>query len=192
MKTRNTQIAIMCVLYASSLAGAGAVDFILPANPLRQAAQLEVPPVPAPILAVPPQSPPAPQASRPAPSTRPGFTQPDESLTPGDLCTPQDPNFQEYRYPEQIAYCRRNVSEQTKIQIAKTYSVPWDQHQNYEFDHRIPLCMGGSDSIKNLWPQPLNEAKIKDKLEDSLCLKMKSGTISQQDAVAKMLAWTAQ
>ena len=45
----------------------------------------------------------------------------DTSLTPGALCTTDDPNFDGLRYPEQIAHCRRNVSRAEKNRIAAAY-----------------------------------------------------------------------
>jgi hypothetical protein len=32
-------------------------------------------------------------------------------------------------------------------------------------DHLIPLGIGGADTDNNLWPQPKEEAELKDKLE---------------------------
>jgi hypothetical protein len=83
-------------------------------------------------------------------------TQPDANKTPGVLCTPQDQNFQGYDYPEHIARCNRNVGIQEKQTIAQEYgSIPESEWPQYEFDHLIPLCAGGSDDIGNLWPQPI-------------------------------------
>ena len=65
----------------------------------------------------------------------------------------------------------RNVSEATKRAVFREYKVdPKSSH--FEIDHLISLELGGSNDIKNLWPQsydtkPLN-AHIKDALEDHL------------------------
>ncbi len=114
---------------------------------------------------------------------------PNPKLTPGDLCTSSDPNFIEYRYPEQIAYCQRNVSSSEKLMVGKSYGIDPADFPNYEFDHYIPLAIGGSDDLKNLWPQPLSEAQQKDALELALFKKMSAGTITQFDAVAAIKAW---
>ena len=79
---------------------------------------------------------------------------PDSSYTPGHLCTPTDPNFKEYRYAEHIPYCNRNVTQQMKTEISAHYGVLQSAWNNYEFDHLIPLAIGGDSSIDNLWPQP--------------------------------------
>jgi len=45
----------------------------------------------------------------------------------------------------------------------------WD----YELDHKIPLCLGGADSLENLQLQPWAEAVAKD--EDDLCQAVCAG-----------------
>ena len=47
---------------------------------------------------------------------------------------------------------RRNVSESTKAAVYKEYGVT--TRAGYEVDHLIPLALGGSNDIQNLWPQP--------------------------------------
>jgi hypothetical protein len=119
---------------------------------------------------------------------------PDSSYTPGHLCTPTDPNFKEYRYAEHIPYCNRNVTQQMKTEISAHYGVLQTAWNNYEFDHLIPLAIGGDSSNDNLWPQPhapgtANGSEDKDKLEMQLYLQMKAGTIQQADAVKQIYAW---
>ncbi len=120
--------------------------------------------------------------------------QPDYSFTPGHLCSPSDPNFKEYRYAEHIPYCQRNVTQQMKQTVGDHYGVAQPEWVNYEFDHLIPLAIGGDSSIDNLWPQPHepgspNGSEDKDKLENNLYLQMKAGTISQADAVKQIYGW---
>lgn len=114
-------------------------------------------------------------------------TAPDPDLTPGQLCTSQDPNFMGYYYSEHIARCNRNVGTAEKLKVAAAYgNIPQAEWHNYEFDHLLPLCAGGSDDIKNLWPQPIDEAHLKDKIEDQVCLGMSAGTMTQAEAVQKI------
>ena len=55
------------------------------------------------------------------------------------------------------------------------YGLPPGQHPDYEIDHLIPLCLGGSDDFSNLWPQPRRSieptwnAEAKDRLERHMC-----------------------
>jgi len=117
-------------------------------------------------------------------------SQPNWKLTPGVLCTSEDPNFDKYDYPENIARCSRNVDTEEKDQVAAEYgNIPRSSWSEYEFDHLIPLCAGGSDDIKNLWPQPIDEAHDKDKLENEVCLGLRAGTLKQADAVKQIYDW---
>jgi hypothetical protein len=53
--------------------------------------------------------------------------------------------------------------------IFATYGVPYAQHREYELDHLVPLEIGGAPAdARNLWPQPLEEALAKDRVEDAL------------------------
>jgi hypothetical protein len=66
----------------------------------------------------------------------------------------------------------RNVPVSTKNQVYRAYGILSHKPKEYEIDHLISLELGGSNSMKNLWPQsfvtqPLN-AKVKDKLENAL------------------------
>jgi hypothetical protein len=110
-------------------------------------------------------------------------------LTPGTLCTSSDPNFDGLRYEEQIAHCRRNVPSSEKNAIAAAYGIPHNEFSSYEFDHYIPLSIGGSDDITNIWPQPRDEASDKDKVEEQVYDGMKNGTMTQAEAIAMIRAW---
>ena len=117
---------------------------------------------------------------------------PDKAYTPGHLCTAGDPNFKEYRYAEHIPYCNRVVTQAMKLEISAHYGVAQADWPNYEFDHLIPLAAGGDSSIDNLWPQPRGNpdgSDGKDRLENSLYLQMKAGTITQAEAVRQIYAW---
>lgn len=117
---------------------------------------------------------------------------PDAGYTPGHLCTAGDPNFKEYRYAEHIPYCNRVVTHAMKVEIAAHYGVPESEWPNYEFDHLIPLAVGGDSSIDNLWPQPHGDpdgSDGKDRLENQLYLQMKAGTITQAEAVRQIYSW---
>ncbi|WP_413561490.1 hypothetical protein [Bdellovibrio sp. HCB209] len=109
---------------------------------------------------------------------------PDQNLTPGQLCSRPD----SHRYPEGIDYCERDVDGSTK----RARFAAYDQlgyrtrqmnRQDFKIDHYIPLCMGGSNDVKNLWPQHKSVYEITDSLEQLLCEKMAQGKLLQKDAV---------
>lgn len=113
---------------------------------------------------------------------------PDTQLTPGVLCTTPD----ELRYPEQIPYCDRNVSTGLKWAVINRYSkklkftINDANRTEFKIDHYIPLCMGGANSIDNLWPQHSSVYKVTDALEETLCEAMANGKIKQVEAIEKL------
>lgn len=57
-------------------------------------------------------------------------------------------------------------------QVFADYGMPYAQTAAYEVDYLITPALGGSDDIRNLWPQPYSgsewNAYVKDALEDRL------------------------
>ena len=127
----------------------------------------------------------------------PAWVLPDPHLTPGDInqnITEQvirDPNFRTSKY--------RDVTTDEKKLDAQEYDVSWADHRKYEFDHFIPVEIGGSNDIKNLWPEPLHlnvrgydlGSKTKDKVEDALGELVKSGQMPLAEAQKEILDWPA-
>lgn len=106
-------------------------------------------------------------------------------LTPGKLCDRPD----RYRYPENIAYCERNVSVEQKDVVYDSYRragfrLSPQNRSSYKIDHYVPLCMGGSNDNVNLWPQHISIFNITDSLESLACEKLAKGRISQREAVS--------
>ena len=116
-------------------------------------------------------------------------TQPDLSRTPGFLCSPSDPDFSAYRYSAQIPYCGRNVSYSEKLMVAQAYGIPESEWVNYEFDHLIPLNAGGSNDIRNIWPQPIAEARLKDQVEQQTYDGLRNRSLTQAQAVQMIWDW---
>ena len=109
--------------------------------------------------------------------------------TPGALCTTRHGDFRGYKHPEQIPYCRRNVSTGRKARIRALYGVPSREAHEYEIDHRIPLGLGGSNDDANLWPLPVPDARRKSALEQQLFDAMAAGRMTQAEAVETILTW---
>ncbi len=110
-------------------------------------------------------------------------------LTPGSLCTDQDRDFDGYRYDEQIAHCRRNVSTSLKKRVYVAYGIPAEDRAGYEVDHRISLFAGGDNSIANLWPLPDEDARRKAGVEEQLYLQLRAGDITQAEVIESLLSW---
>lgn len=102
----------------------------------------------------------------PDPKMTPGATLP---VTTGDICVSG--------YSKKV----RNVPADVKQQVYTEYGIASHAPGEYEVDHLISLELGGSNSIKNLWPQsyvtqPWN-AHVKDKLENELHAEVCAGKI---------------
>lgn len=117
---------------------------------------------------------------------------PDPKLTPGavlpvtkaDICVPG--------YTKKV----RNVPASVKRQVYTEYGITSHKTGDFEVDHLISLELGGSNSIKNLWPQsyktqPWN-ARVKDALENELHDEICKGTIDMAAAQKEIATdWVA-
>ena len=107
---------------------------------------------------------------------------PDPVKTPGDVLTSDPKIICKSGYTQTV----RNVPQSLKNQVYKNYGITSRAAGEFEVDHLISLELGGSNSIKNLWPEsyktmPLN-AHIKDKIENKLHALACAGTITFTDA----------
>lgn len=107
----------------------------------------------------------------PMPMYTPGVVRP---LTQSQTCTTR------------WGFDRRHVTESMKRRVAQNYGIARTSIRGNgaccEFDHLIPRELGGADDVRNLWPQPWAEARMKDRLENALHRRVCAGTISLRDA----------
>jgi hypothetical protein len=102
---------------------------------------------------------------------------PDPSRTPGavlevtsaDICVPG--------YSRKV----RNVPSAVKRAVYRSYGITQPRPHRYEVDHLISLELGGSNSVRNLWPEsyetaPWN-ARVKDVLENELHRRVCTGKL---------------
>lgn len=89
-----------------------------------------------------------------------GQTLPDTVVTPGDVMP-----IDLHTICTQSTRVRRHVTRAIRLAAFRVYGIPYTEHAKYELDHLIPLEAGGSNSLRNLWPQPLAEAHVKDSTE---------------------------
>lgn len=111
------------------------------------------------------------------------------TLTPGDLCSRQNPHFDGLRYAERIPHCRREVSREQKDAIAATYGIYGGERHAYEIDHLIPLNIGGSNHDRNLWPLYRPFAREKSQYEQWLMQQVANGQMTQVIAIRNIQAW---
>jgi hypothetical protein len=78
-----------------------------------------------------------------------------------------------------------SVTEPQKLESMKAYGID-DSPSNYEFDHLIPLEVGGApDDMKNLWPESHDSSPNsydKDKFENYLHAQVCSGALDLKTA----------
>ncbi|HEX2914307.1 MAG TPA: HNH endonuclease signature motif containing protein [Chloroflexia bacterium] len=133
---------------------------------------------------LPANSPPA-NNPNPAPSGHtkagPANLYPDPNLTPGDVfpgVTAKEVCVSGYTKTV------RDVSTAEKQEVLNRYHLAYEAGK-YEVDHFIPLELGGSNDLKNLWPEPyspLPGARQKDKVENALHQAVCDGKMSLPQA----------
>jgi hypothetical protein len=105
---------------------------------------------------------------------------PDPRLTPGDA---GDVTRDEVCRPGYTNPARR-VPIELKQQVFERYGID-PSLVGYNVDHLIPVGLGGSNSIKNLWPQPLSGEwtyHSKNRLEHRLRQQVCSGKLGLSEA----------
>src|SRR6516164_1929058 len=118
----------------------------------------------------------------------PAYPYPNTALTPGAVLTTDAATICTPGYASSV----RDVSTATKEQVYAEYGVSYPQPRGaYEVDHFIPLEIGGSNDIKNLWLEPATPMPgfhQKDEFEnfehDQVCV----GTISAAEAQSRMVS----
>jgi hypothetical protein len=132
-----------------------------------------MPPVP---LAATSSSSPAHLSQSSSPRRVPAVDVPDHTLTPGrrfpvvaaQVCVPG--------YASSV----RHVTDAEKARVYARYAITWVPYQ-HEVDHLISLELGGSNAIRNLWPEPYAGrwgARTKDVLENRMHTLVCSGQMS--------------
>lgn len=105
---------------------------------------------------------------------------PDKRLTPGATLDVTKQDVCVAGYSSKV----RNVPVSVKRQVFSEYGIPYVPRK-YEVDHLISLELGGSNSIRNLWPEPYSggwNAHVKDKLENRLHEMVCDGDMSLPEA----------
>ncbi len=106
----------------------------------------------------------------PDPKLTPGDTLP--GVTAADVCTPG------------WATEHRNVTQEMRYKVYAEYGRTQGQGC-CELDHLVPLELGGSNDVKNLWPEPYDPRPAsaeKDQLENELHARVCAGKMTLADA----------
>lgn len=108
--------------------------------------------------------------------------QPDASLTPGEV---RPISLDQVCRNEKAEVVVANIPDDTRRNVFAAYGINPTNPGDYEVDYLITPDLGGSDSIRNLWPQPYSarwSAKEKDKLEQRLHQMVCAGNLDLETA----------
>jgi hypothetical protein len=72
----------------------------------------------------------------------------------------------------------RHVTQAEKGRVCMLYGAKACPGPRWELDHLVSRELGGSDDWTNLWPQPIGEARHKDRLETALHKAVCAGAIT--------------
>jgi hypothetical protein len=116
---------------------------------------------------------------------------PDPTLTPGDVRTSNVEDICSTPGHKVSTKDVRNVSSSTKKQAFANYGLNGNNEgycsvvRGCEVDHLVSLELGGSNDIKNLWPQPYTgewNAFMKDALENRMHMLVCKGQLDLPEA----------
>lgn len=117
---------------------------------------------------------------------------PDSACTPG--ATFPDATVQQICTPG-YASSVRNVPYSEADQVYAEYGIYHHSYGEYEDDHLVPLELGGSNDIANLWPEAANPKPgfhEKDQVENYLHDQVCSGAMSLKQAQTEIATnWIA-
>jgi hypothetical protein len=107
---------------------------------------------------------------------------PDRTKTPGDVLAVTASDVCVRGYSKKV----RDVPIEVKKDVYSEYGVTYVRGQD-EVDHLVSLELGGSNRVKNLWPEPYNDrsgwsARVKDAEEDKLHELVCSGKLPLKEA----------
>jgi hypothetical protein len=106
---------------------------------------------------------------------------PNPKLTPGATIDVTKDDLCDHKYED----LDESVPVTVKDQAFKRYGIRMGGPELYNIDHLIPVRLGGSNAIKNLWPQPLSgewNYSTKNKLERQMYRLVCRGELDLKDA----------
>ena len=161
----------------------------------------EASPTSEPVAEAPTLAPPAPApTSTLVPPAIPASARPNPILTPGDVFAGVGAaQICVKGYSTKV----RDVSIEEKDRVYAEYGIAHHTTGEYEVDHLVPLELGGSNDIKNLWPEPAlptpgfhQKDLLENKLHDLVCAGQLPLPVAQHaiasDWYAAYLAYVAR
>lgn len=100
---------------------------------------------------------------------------PDRACTPGQVLTSSKPKVCTAGYAQTV----RNVTSTTRRKVIERYD--YSPIGEFEIDHLVPLSLGGSNDVTNLWPEPAPAFRVKDRLEFATWRAVCDGRLKLRD-----------
>jgi hypothetical protein len=117
-----------------------------------------------------------------------GYALPNRHVTPGETVEISVKTLCATKWGKDV----RHVTQTMKVEVCQRYGATGKcPGPGYEIDHLVSRELGGADTIANLWPQPITEARKKDVLENFLHHAVCTGAMTlpeAQDAIR--IDWT--
>lgn len=120
---------------------------------------------------------------------------PDPTCTPGIILTHNTSLICIPGYATSV----RNVSQATKDKVYKMYGISTHITGEWEIDHLIPLSLGGSNDIANLWPEPskpypgfYQKDRVEQYFYNEVCAGRMSLDIAQMEIVNNWVPYLSQ
>ena len=116
---------------------------------------------------------------------------PDPTCTPGVVFQVTKEDICVKGYTSRVRY----VTARTKALVYQEYGITSHAKGEYEVDHFIPLELGGSNDLKNLWPEPAEPRPgfhekdwVENYLHDQVCANQMSLAEAQKQIQTNWLA----
>lgn len=103
-----------------------------------------------------------------------GWTLPDLAATPGVVVLHEAEKVCAVHWGKDV----RHVTQTMKRRVCVHYGAGACPGPRWELDHLVSRELGGADDERNLWPQPIREARIKDRLENWLHRQVCAGRLT--------------
>lgn len=103
-----------------------------------------------------------------------GYRLPDPVVTPGATVPMTQSALCATKWGKDV----RHVTLSMKKAVCAQYGATSCPGKQWELDHVVSRELGGADAIANLFPQPIGQARLKDRLENLLHRQVCAGTLT--------------
>ena len=97
------------------------------------------------------------------------FALPNPNLTPGLAATRDASQVCSKSYARSHRPARDEAWRALVRTVRRQYAIRYGTYREYVIDHLVPLELGGAgEDARNVWPEPIDDSHLKDRVEDAL------------------------